>query len=42
MKKERTTLKELIERNKQELLKDSRVIEQIELRVEKRIQENTK
>jgi hypothetical protein len=39
MKKEKVSLKELIERNKQELLKDSVAVEKIENRIEEKIQE---
>jgi hypothetical protein len=39
MKKEKISLKELIERNKEELLKDSEAVEKIEDKIEKKIQE---
>jgi hypothetical protein len=42
MTKERTTLKALIEKNKQELLKDRLAVDRIEQRVETRIQRNVK
>ena len=39
MKKEKISLKELIERNKEELLKDLEAVEKIEHKIEKKIQE---
>ncbi|MCQ6275637.1 FbpB family small basic protein [Bacillus sp. V3B] len=42
MTKEKKTLKALIEKNKQELLKDRLAVERIEQRVEKRIQQHVK
>ena len=42
MKRDMTTLKELIEKNKQELLKDSLAVQKIEERVEERLQQSSK
>lgn len=42
MTRERTTLKALIEKNKQELLKDRLAVERIEQKVENKIQQNIK
>jgi hypothetical protein len=42
MTREKATLKALIEKNKQELLKDRLAVERIEQRVENRIQQNVK
>jgi hypothetical protein len=39
MKKEKISLKELIERNKEELFNDSEAVEKIEHKIEKKIQE---
>ena len=39
MKKEKVSLKELIERNKQELLKDSVAVKKLRIELKKRMQE---
>jgi Fur-regulated basic protein B len=42
MRKEKISLKDLIERNKEELLKDSSAIRKIEYRIEDKIQKSLK
>jgi hypothetical protein len=42
MKKEKISLKDLIERNKRELLKDSYAVEKIEQRLEEKLQKKMK
>lgn len=42
MKKGQLTIAELVKRNKEELLKDKRIIEKIEMRIEEKYLKNSK